>query len=95
MLYCAIDAAKTRIEPRKQSLFANSEQRRYNLFRSKGLMRCGVIESGCKQIVTQRLKLPGVQWLGESAPLCIFPSDNLCVHTKYNEYSTHTDAAAT
>ncbi|MBI3168390.1 MAG: hypothetical protein HYZ22_12545, partial [Chloroflexi bacterium] len=29
----------------------------------------GVIESGCKQIVTQRLKLPGAQWHLDGAVL--------------------------
>jgi hypothetical protein len=27
----------------------------------------GTVESGCKQIVTQRLKLPGAQWTGPEA----------------------------
>jgi len=41
----------------------NRERMRYAHFRSAGyLMGSGVIESGCKQIVTQRLKLPGAQW---------------------------------
>ena len=33
------------------------------------LIGSGVIESGCKQIVTQRLKLPGAQWLLDGAIL--------------------------
>lgn len=46
----------------------NSERMRYDRFRKMGLMiGSGVIESGCKQIVTQRLKLPGAQWLLEGA----------------------------
>jgi hypothetical protein len=41
----------------------NLERMRYDQFRAKGyLIGSGVIESGCKQIVTQRLKLPGAQW---------------------------------
>lgn len=37
-------------------------------FREMGLMiGSGVVASGCKQIVTQRLKLPGAQWLLEGA----------------------------
>ena len=32
-------------------------------FRAAGYMiGSGTVESGCKQIVTQRLKLPGAQW---------------------------------
>jgi len=41
----------------------NIERMRYAQFRTAGyLIGSGVIESGCKQIVTQRLKLPGAQW---------------------------------
>ncbi|MGC8856952.1 MAG: hypothetical protein ACP5QU_09140 [Anaerolineae bacterium] len=41
----------------------NSERMRYNRFRQMGLMiGSGVVESGCKPIVAQRLKLPGAQW---------------------------------
>lgn len=41
----------------------NSERMRYDKFRAAGYMiGSGTIESGCKQIVTQRLKLPGAQW---------------------------------
>lgn len=47
---------------------AHAERMRYNRFREQGLMiGSGVIESGCKQIVTQRLKLPGAQWLVDGA----------------------------
>lgn len=50
----------------KQALlyYANNRERmRYAQFRAAGyLIGSGVIESGCKQIVTQRLKLPGAQW---------------------------------
>ena len=50
----------------KQSLtyyHNNLERMRYNQFRASGLLiGSGIIESGCKQIVTQRLKLPGAQW---------------------------------
>lgn len=39
-----------------------SERMRYNRFRMMGLMiGSGVIESGCKHIITQRLKLPGAR----------------------------------
>ena len=41
----------------------NIERMRYDQFRAFGLLiGSGIIESGCKQIVTQRLKLPGAQW---------------------------------
>ncbi len=50
----------------KQSLtyYSNNiERMRYAQFRAQGLViGSGTIESGCKQIVTQRLKLPGAQW---------------------------------
>lgn len=41
----------------------NCERMRYDRFRAAGYMiGSGAIESACKQIVTQRLKLPGAQW---------------------------------
>lgn len=41
---------------------------RYGHFHRMSLMiGSGVIESGCKQIVTQRLKLPGAQWPEQGA----------------------------
>jgi len=41
----------------------NSERMRYARFRAAGYMiGSGTVESACKQIVTQRLKLPGAQW---------------------------------
>ena len=57
----------------KQSLlyYANNRERmRYAQFRAAGyLIGSGVIESGCKQIVAQRLKLPCAQWNVEGAVL--------------------------
>jgi len=48
----------------------NIERMRYAQFRAAGhLIGSGVIESGCKQIVSQRLKLPGAQWELEGAIL--------------------------
>jgi len=48
----------------------NLERMRYAQFRAAGyLIGSGVIESGCKQIVTQRLKLPGAQWMLDGAIL--------------------------
>jgi hypothetical protein len=43
--------------------YTNAERMRYNCFRAAGyLIGSGTVESGCKQIVTHRLKLPGAQW---------------------------------
>ena len=48
----------------------NKERMRYAQFRAAGyLIGSGVIESGCKQIVSRRLKLPGAQWNLEGAIL--------------------------
>ena len=42
----------------------NMERMRYDCFRAAGYMiGSGTIESGCKQVVSQRLKLPGAQWI--------------------------------
>lgn len=57
----------------RQSLtyYANHiERMRYAQFRASGFMiGSGIIESGCKQIVSQRLKLPGAQWSLDGAIL--------------------------
>lgn len=46
----------------------NSERMRYDRFRQAGYMiGSGTIESACKQIVTNRLGLPGAQWDVEGA----------------------------
>ena len=48
----------------------NSHRMRYDLFRAQGyLIGSGTIESGCKQIVAQRLKRSGAQWIVEGAVL--------------------------
>ena len=48
----------------------NIERMRYAQFRASGFMiGSGIIESGCKQIVSQRLKLPGAQWSLDGAIL--------------------------
>jgi hypothetical protein len=50
---------------RKAALYfyTHAERMRYARFRAAGYMiGSGTVESGCKQIVTQRLKLPGAQW---------------------------------
>ena len=43
--------------------YTNAERMHYARFRAAGYMiGSGTVESGCKQIVSQRLKLPGAQW---------------------------------
>lgn len=43
--------------------YTNAERMRYDRFRQAGYMiGSGTVESGCKQIITHRLKLPGAQW---------------------------------
>jgi hypothetical protein len=51
--------------------YANNKERMGEVqFRAAGyLIGRGVLESGCKQIVAQRLKLPGAQWNAEGAVL--------------------------
>jgi len=45
------------------NFYTHAERMRYDHFRAAGYMiGSGTVESGCKQIVTQRLKLPGAQW---------------------------------
>jgi len=47
---------------------SNMERMRYDRFRAAGYMiGSGTIESGCKQFVSQRLKLPGAQWIVSGA----------------------------
>lgn len=46
----------------------NAERMKYDQFRAAGyLIGSGTVESGCKQIVTQRLKQPGAQWTVDGA----------------------------
>lgn len=48
----------------------NSQRMRYDFFRAQQyLIGSGTIESGCKQIVAQRLKRAGAQWMVEGAVL--------------------------
>jgi len=43
--------------------YTHAERMRYDRFRAAGYMiGSGTVESGCKQIVSHRLKLPGAQW---------------------------------
>ena len=48
--------------------YTNAERMRYDRFRAAGYMiGSGSVESACKQIVSQRLRLPGAQWIVEGA----------------------------
>lgn len=61
---CRPLAKKSKWAQQSLTYYANNiERMRYDQFRAANLLiGSGVIESGCKQIVTQRLKLPGAQW---------------------------------
>ena len=46
----------------------NADRMDYARFRAAGYaIGSGTVESACKQIVTQRLKKPGAQWLVDGA----------------------------
>jgi len=68
---CQPLAKKSNLAKQSLAYFGdNAERMRYPQFRAAGfLIGSGVIESGCKQIVTQRLKLPGAQWEVQGAIL--------------------------
>ena len=56
------------IQPTSSYFVNNTERMRYDQFRAHGyLIGSGTIESGCKQIVTQRLKRSGAQWMVDGA----------------------------
>lgn len=61
---CQSLSKKSSLAKQALTYFGNhSERMRYAQFRTAGyLIGSGVIESGCKQIVSRRLKLPGAQW---------------------------------
>jgi len=61
---CRLLAKKSKWAKQSLTYYRNNlERMRYDQFRASGfLIGSGIIESGCKQIVTQRLKLPGAQW---------------------------------
>lgn len=67
----ACERLAARCEEARQAVtyFTNNAQRmKYDQFRAAGyLIGSGTVESGCKQIVTQRLKRPGAQWQVEGA----------------------------
>jgi hypothetical protein len=71
ILACKHFAQKHDEARRAVTYFSNNLHRmRYDQFRSQGyLIGSGTIESACKQIVTQRLKRSGAQWLVEGAIL--------------------------
>jgi len=61
---CQSVSKKSNLAKQAVTYFSNHiERMRYAQFRTAGyLIGSGVIESGCKQIVSRRLKLPGAQW---------------------------------
>jgi len=71
LVICACQAlARSCPEARKAAnyFYTNAERMRYDRFRAAGYMiGSGSVESACKQIVTQRLKRPGAQWIVEGA----------------------------
>jgi hypothetical protein len=68
---CQLLAKKSNLAKQALLYYANNKERmRDAQFRAAGyLIGRGVIESGCKQIVTHRLKLPGAQWNVDGAVL--------------------------
>ena len=71
LLACQPLASKHDEARQALTYFSNHRHRmRYDLFRAQGyLIGSGTIESGCKQIVTQRLKRSGAQWIVQGAVL--------------------------
>jgi hypothetical protein len=71
VLACKLLASKHDEARQALTYFSNNSHRmRYDLFRAQGyLIGSGTIESGCKQIVTQRLKRSGAQWIVKGAVL--------------------------
>lgn len=61
---CRPLAKKSKWAQQSLTYYGNKMERmRYDQFRASNLLiGSGIIESGCKQIVSQRLKLPGAQW---------------------------------
>jgi hypothetical protein len=68
---CESLAAKSEIAAQALTYFRNNAHRmQYHKFREQGYMiGSGTVESGCKQIVTQRLKRAGAQWNVQGAIL--------------------------
>jgi hypothetical protein len=56
-------AKKDEVEKELGYFLNNAPRMRYRWFRSRGLfVGSGVVESGCKAIIGQRLKLSGMRW---------------------------------
>ena len=56
-------AKKNEVEKELGYFLNNAPRMRYRWFRSRGLfVGSGVVESGCKAIIGQRLKLSGMRW---------------------------------
>lgn len=68
---CRLLAKQSKLAQQSLTYYSNNiERMRYDQFRASNLLiGSGIIESGCKQIVTQRLKLPGAQWHLDGAVL--------------------------
>ncbi len=64
ILACSALSKSSPVAAQAVTYFTNNcERMRYDQFRAAGYMiGSGTIESACKQIVSQRLKLPGAQW---------------------------------
>ena len=64
VLACELLASRCEEARQAVTYFTNNAARmKYDQYREAGyLIGSGTIESGCKQIVTQRLKKPGAQW---------------------------------
>jgi hypothetical protein len=69
ILVCeSLEAQHPHVQPTALYFANNAERMRYAQFRAQGyLIGSGTIESGCKQIVTQRLKRSGAQWTVDGA----------------------------
>jgi hypothetical protein len=66
---CEQLASRCQVASQAVTYFTNNAARmKYDQFRAAGyLIGSGTVESGCKQIVTQRLKQPGAQWAVDGA----------------------------
>jgi hypothetical protein len=63
-----LETRHPQVQPTSSYFANNIERMRYDQFRAQGyLIGSGTIESGCKQIVTQRLKRSGAQWTVDGA----------------------------
>jgi hypothetical protein len=70
---CENLAAKSEVAAQAVTYFRNNQYRmQYDRFRQLGhMIGSGTVESGCKQIVTQRLKRSGAQWNIQGARLTV------------------------